>query len=182
MILYAVNKTKDKIFHLLFYRTLLQRRPNALLHINSPYIEEFLLTNDPILLYSYYMQGADYQRIAQYMEAAQLMHHLAKDNQQDCLINKRIEYLQNAITSAKAAAQRWSQQQSGGMISSSSSSSLFMQRPTGTFPTTPTTNMVPISSIDQHAKQEIDNLFVELTDLLDVAGKYIIMNFFIYEF
>lgn len=55
MITAAVTKSQDPVFHQLLYTRLLDSRADALLPINSPFIEDFLLQHNPSLLYQYFM-------------------------------------------------------------------------------------------------------------------------------
>jgi hypothetical protein len=98
MINIAVDRCHDRDFHDILYESLLASRSEALLRINSQYIESFLRNRDPKLLYKYYMIDTD-GRQPQFRSATELMMELANEDV-DRSIEERIECFSKALESA----------------------------------------------------------------------------------
>jgi hypothetical protein len=113
MINSAVGRCQDPDFHDILYESLLASRSEALLRINSPYIENFLRIRDPKLLYKYYMTGTD-GRQPQFRSATELMIELANEDVERS-IEERIDCFSKALES--------SMQVSSALLSSSGANS-----------------------------------------------------------
>lgn len=100
MIENAVSHCQDGDFHRELYGSLLERRSEALLRVNSPFIEEFLRDRDPNLLYKYYMVGPQANRPPKFDKAAELMVTLAEETGERS-IEERIDCLHRALESTK---------------------------------------------------------------------------------
>lgn len=97
MITRASASSDDANFHGMLYSCLLDENRDMLVRLNSRFLENFLLEQDPYLTYSYYTFHGMYSK------AAQLMDLRAHIPDEDLQLESRIQDLGRAVSSAQRA-------------------------------------------------------------------------------
>lgn len=97
MVTRAAASSDDVQFHTKLYFCLLDENRDMLIRIDSRYIENFLLEQDPYLTYEYYTFHA------MYVKAAQLMDVRAHIQEDDLHLDDRVQDLGRAVSSAQRA-------------------------------------------------------------------------------
>lgn len=97
MVQRAVANSDDVVFHEMLYGRLVDEAQQVLLDVSSPYVEQYLRGNHPLVLFQYY------DHIGAHGKASALMSALATD-EQDVPIADRLHYLRSALSSAEQAS------------------------------------------------------------------------------